>query len=149
MYGWDSYFIIVGLLRDGRYDLARGMVENFFFEIDNYGGILNANRTYFFTRSQPPFLSSMVLAVYEADKDPADKEAFLKKAYPYIEHDYKMWTSGEKLAGDTGFRATTTTVMAQSQRLRTRGIPTTATSSDICRPQTNGPITSENPARRN
>ena len=102
MYGWDSYFIIVGLLRDGRYDLARGMVENFFFEIDNYGGILNANRTYFFTRSQPPFLSSMVLAVYEADKDPADKEAFLKKAYPYIEHDYKMWTSGEKLAGDTG-----------------------------------------------
>jgi alpha,alpha-trehalase len=102
MYGWDSYFIIVGLLRDGRYNLARGMVENFFFEIDNYGGILNANRTYFLTRSQPPFLSSMVLAVYEADPNPADKEAFLKKAYPYIERDYKMWTSGEKLAGDTG-----------------------------------------------
>src|ERR1017187_5387901 len=74
MYGWDSYFIIVGLLRDGRYDLARGMVENFFFEIDNYGGILNANRTYFLTRSQPPFLSSMVLAVYEADPNAADKE---------------------------------------------------------------------------
>jgi alpha,alpha-trehalase len=102
MYGWDSYFIIVGLLRDGRYDLARGMVENFFFEIDNYGGILNANRTYFLTRSQPPFLSSMVLAVYEADPNPGDKEAWLKKSYPYIEHDYKMWTSGEKLAGDTG-----------------------------------------------
>ncbi len=102
MYGWDSYFIIVGLLRDGRYQLARGMVENFFFEIDNYGGILNANRTYFFTRSQPPFLSSMVLAVYEADPNAADKEAFLKKAYPYIERDYRMWTSGEKLAGDTG-----------------------------------------------
>ena len=24
MYGWDSYFIILGLLRDGRVDLARG-----------------------------------------------------------------------------------------------------------------------------
>jgi len=35
MYGWDSYFIILGLLRDGRTDLARGMVENFFFEIEN------------------------------------------------------------------------------------------------------------------
>src|SRR5882724_12078405 len=64
MYGWDSYFIILGLLRDGRIDLARGMVENFFFEIENYGALLNANRTYYLTRSQPPFLSSMVLAVY-------------------------------------------------------------------------------------
>ena len=102
MYGWDSYFIIVGLLRDGRYDMAKGMVENFFFEIDNYGGILNANRTYFLTRSQPPFLSSMVLEVYEATRDAADKQAWLKKAYPYIERDYTMWTHGEKLAGDTG-----------------------------------------------
>ncbi len=102
MYGWDSYFIIVGLLRDGRYDLARGMVENFFFEIDHYGGILNANRTYFLTRSQPPFLSSMVLAVYEADPNSADKEAFLQKASSYIQRDYTMWTTGAKLAGDTG-----------------------------------------------
>jgi neutral trehalase len=42
MYGWDSYFIILGLVTDKRTDLARGMVEN-------YGAILNANRTYFFT----------------------------------------------------------------------------------------------------
>ncbi len=54
MYGWDSYFILLGLLRDGRVDLARGMVENFFFEIEHYGSILNANRTYYLTRSQPP-----------------------------------------------------------------------------------------------
>ena len=65
MYGWDSYFIILGLVEDNRTDLARGMVENFFFEIENYGAILNANRTYFFTRSQPPFLTSMVREVYE------------------------------------------------------------------------------------
>ncbi|WP_085954940.1 trehalase family glycosidase [Candidatus Korobacter versatilis] len=101
-YGWDSYFIIVGLLRDGRYDMAKGMVENFFFEIDNYGDILNANRSYFMTRSQPPFLSSMVLLVYEATPDATAKETWLKKAYPYIERDYNMWTSGDKLAGDTG-----------------------------------------------
>ena len=65
MYGWDSYFIILGLVHDHRSDLARGMVENFFYEIENYGAILNANRTYFFTRSQPPFLSSMIREVYE------------------------------------------------------------------------------------
>ena len=46
MYGWDSYFIILGLLESGRVELARGMVENFFFEIEHYGGILNANRAY-------------------------------------------------------------------------------------------------------
>jgi len=33
MYGWDSYFIILGLVADRRTDLARGMIENFFFEI--------------------------------------------------------------------------------------------------------------------
>ena len=66
MYGWDSYFIIRGLLRAGRVELARGMVDNFFFEVENYGAMLNANRTYYLTRSQPPFLSSMFVDVYDA-----------------------------------------------------------------------------------
>src|ERR1700733_15095363 len=66
MYGWDSYFIIRGLLRDYQLDLAKEMVEKFFFEIQHYGGVLNAHRTYYLTRSQPPFLSSMILAVYDA-----------------------------------------------------------------------------------
>ena len=57
MYGWDSYFIVLGLIADHREELARGMVENFFFEIEHYGAVLNANRTYFLTRSQPPFLT--------------------------------------------------------------------------------------------
>src|SRR5712691_10060330 len=68
MYGWDSYFIVRGLLRSGRVELARGMVDNFFFEIENYGAMLNANRTYYLTRSQPPFLSSMFVDVYDAEK---------------------------------------------------------------------------------
>src|ERR1700754_3417863 len=65
MYGWDSYFILLGLLDDSRDDLARGMVENFFFEIENYAAVLNANRTYFLTRSQPPLLSSMIRELYD------------------------------------------------------------------------------------
>jgi alpha,alpha-trehalase len=103
MYGWDSYFIIVGLLRDGRTDLARSMVENFFFEIENYGALLNANRTYYLTRSQPPFLSSEVLGVYEAEKQAGhDARAWLVQAYPYLEKDYEMWTREPQLAGATG-----------------------------------------------
>src|SRR5438067_10879398 len=65
MYGWDSYFIQVGLLRDDDVQLARDMVDNFVYEIDNYGTILNANRTYYLTRSQPPFLTEMILGVFE------------------------------------------------------------------------------------
>jgi alpha,alpha-trehalase len=103
MYGWDSYFIVVGLLRDGRTELARGMVENFFFEIENYGALLNANRTYYLTRSQPPFLSSMVLAVYEAEKRAGQADiGWLARGYPYLEKDYSMWTREPHLAGSTG-----------------------------------------------
>jgi alpha,alpha-trehalase len=103
MYGWDSYFIILGLLRDNRIDLARGMVENFFFEIDHYGGFLNANRTYYLTRSQPPFLSSMVMAVYEAEKRSgrADKQ-WLSQAYAYTVRDHALWVREPHLAGDSG-----------------------------------------------
>ncbi len=99
MYGWDSYFIVRGLVLARRVELARGMVENFFFEIEHYGAVLNANRTYYLTRSQPPFLSSMVMAVYDAKG--ADKE-WLARAYDYIQRDHAMWTTAPHLAGDTG-----------------------------------------------
>jgi alpha,alpha-trehalase len=103
MYGWDSYFIIRGLLRAGRVDLAHGMVENFFFEIEHYGAMLNANRTYYLTRSQPPFLSSMFVDVYRAtEKDGHPDKAWLERAYADLNKDYEMWTRDPHLAGQTG-----------------------------------------------
>jgi alpha,alpha-trehalase len=103
MYGWDSYFIIRGLLRANQIELARGMVENFFFEIEHYGNVLNANRTYYLTRSQPPFLSSMIVAVYEAEKAHGqDDRTWLARAYRYANQDYEMWTRAPHLAGSTG-----------------------------------------------
>jgi alpha,alpha-trehalase len=109
MFGWDSYFIILGLLRDGRIDLAKGMVENFFYEIEKYGAVLNANRTYFLTRSQPPFLSSMIRVVYDAeiahDPSPANKARQLRwiaHAYPYARRDHDFWLSDIHRAGNTG-----------------------------------------------
>jgi alpha,alpha-trehalase len=103
MYGWDSYFIILGLLQDGRIDLARGMVENFLFEIAHYGTILNANRTYMLSRSQPPFLTSEILAVYDAEKAAGHEDRkWLEKAYGYASSDYQMWNREPHAAGDTG-----------------------------------------------
>jgi alpha,alpha-trehalase len=105
MYGWDSYFIMLGLLADHRVDLARNMVDNALFEVQYYGGVLNANRTYYLSRSQPPFLSAMIAALLN---DPASfpnvaaKRAWLEKAYPLAVRNYEIWTRPEHLAGDTG-----------------------------------------------
>ncbi len=103
MYGWDSYFIIRGLVRDGELTLARDMIENFFFEIEHYGAVLNANRTYYFTRSQPPFLTSMIMAYYDAQKTAGKQDReWLARAYDYAQRDYQLWTHEPKLAGNTG-----------------------------------------------
>jgi alpha,alpha-trehalase len=102
MYGWDSYFIILGLVADKRIELAKGMIENFFFQIENYGSVLNANRTYFLTRSQPPFLTSMIREVYEHPADKPLSKAWLARAYGYAKRDYNVWITEPHLAGDTG-----------------------------------------------
>jgi alpha,alpha-trehalase len=109
MYGWDSYFIVLGLEADHREALAKGMVDNFLFEIEHYGAVLNANRTYYLTRSQPPFLTSMIRAVYEnpasfpaTPAGRAEAKAWLERAYNLAEKDYSTWTRPEHAAGATG-----------------------------------------------
>lgn len=105
MYGWDSYFIVLGLVADHREALARDMVENALFEVQYYGAVLNANRTYYLTRSQPPFLSSMIRAVLDdpdSFKSKAEAHAWLEHAYPLAVRDYSTWTRKEHRAGDTG-----------------------------------------------
>ena len=77
---WDSYMESLGLLVNDRVDLAKGMVINFCFEIKHYGKILNANRSYYLTRSQPPFLTDMALRVYERIKTEPDSREFLRNA---------------------------------------------------------------------
>ncbi len=103
MYGWDSYFIIRGLVRDDRIELARGVVENFFFEIEHYGNVLNANRSYYLSRSQPPFLTSMILSVYDSQKAAGHEDKnWLARAYTFAVTDHDMWTQEPHLAGSTG-----------------------------------------------
>lgn len=69
MYGWDSYFIQLGLLRDGEIHLAKSLVDQFVYEVEHYGTVLNANRTYMLTRSQPPVFTLMILAAYRHLQD--------------------------------------------------------------------------------
>ncbi|NQX76991.1 alpha,alpha-trehalase [Gilvibacter sp.] len=69
MYGWDSYFESIGLHLDGKSHLAQSMADNFQYQIEHYGKILNANRSYYLTRTQPPFYSSQIREVFEKNKD--------------------------------------------------------------------------------
>lgn len=103
LYGWDSYFESLGLLVDDRVDLAKGMVENFIFEITYYGKILNANRTYYLLRSQPPFLTDMALRVYERIKNEEGSLDFLHRAFSAAIKEYHtVWTATPRLDPKTG-----------------------------------------------
>lgn len=98
MYGWDSYFILLGLLRDHKLDLARSMVDNAVYQVEHYGRILNANRTYYMSRSQPPFLTAMVREVYTRTGD----RRWLASTLPAIEAYHRYWTTEPHLTPDTG-----------------------------------------------
>lgn len=60
VYYWDSYFTMLGLVENGHIHLIKSMVDNFSDLIATYGHIPNGNRTYYLSRSQPPFFASMV-----------------------------------------------------------------------------------------
>jgi alpha,alpha-trehalase len=98
MYGWDSYFESLGLLADGRVELARAMVDNFVYEIENYGKILNANRTYYLNRSQPPFLTAMISAIYPRLKKGEESRRWLRRALQAAMKEYAgVWMNADRL----------------------------------------------------
>jgi alpha,alpha-trehalase len=91
MYYWDSYFIVRGLLASGHDELAAGMVENLIFMAKRFHIIPNASRTYFTSRSQPPFLTSFIFDIYEKQ----DKDTYwLIERLKIAEKEYRnVWTS--------------------------------------------------------
>ncbi|KAG7694523.1 hypothetical protein KL933_003656 [Ogataea haglerorum] len=104
-YGWDSYFETLGLLLCDIVDPCIGMCENFIFEIENYGKILNANRSYYLGRSQPPFLTDMALHVFhylEVQKGIQDL-GFLERTVKAAIKEYNtVWCSPPRLDPETG-----------------------------------------------
>ncbi|WP_342325026.1 alpha,alpha-trehalase [Kosakonia sp. BYX6] len=89
VYYWDSYFTMLGLAESGHWDKIEDMVTNFAHEIDTWGHIPNGNRTYYLSRSQPPFFSLMVELLATHDGDDA-----LKTWLPQMEKEYRYWMEG-------------------------------------------------------
>ncbi|KAI0472869.1 glycoside hydrolase family 37 protein [Xylariaceae sp. FL0804] len=103
LYGWDSYMESLGLLVNDKVHLAKGMVQNFCFCIRHYGKILNATRSYYLTRSQPPFLTDMALRVYEKIQHEPGATDFLRDAMmAAIKEYYTVWMSEPRLDPKTG-----------------------------------------------
>lgn len=105
LYGWDSYLMALGLVESGKTDVAKGMVEHFIFEIEHYGKILNANRSYYLCRSQPPFLTDMAYTIFDKIGGDSNPNAidFLKRSFKAAIREYKtVWTSIPRLDPETG-----------------------------------------------
>ena len=89
IYYWDSYFTMLGLIESGRKDLVQSMVADFAFLIDRYGHVPNGTRSYYLSRSQPPFFFMMVGLL-----DGADPPAALARFLPQLRREYGFWMRG-------------------------------------------------------
>ncbi|HEU4716049.1 MAG TPA: trehalase family glycosidase, partial [Candidatus Saccharimonadales bacterium] len=89
---WDSYFVMLGLAADDRWDMIEGMLKNYAYMIRKFGFIPTANRTYFLSRSQPPFFSQMVklLARHKG------RTRTLVEYLPYMLLEYRFWMKGRR-----------------------------------------------------
>lgn len=92
MYYWDTYFTNKGLLLSGMEEQVKNNTCDMLYLVNKYGYVPNGNRTFYLTRSQPPFLSMMVYDVY---KSYGDKE-WLKNAYNTLKIEYDFWTNERK-----------------------------------------------------
>lgn len=96
VYYWDSYFTLLGLQTAGENELVRDMVENFAYLIDEVGHIPNGNRTYYLTRSQPPFFALMVEVLEEIEGTEACLE-FL----PQLIAEHEFWMKGAERVSES------------------------------------------------
>ena len=89
VYYWDSYFTMLGLAEANKTQLLRDITDNFAYLIGRFGFVPNGNRTYYITRSQPPFFARMV-QLLARDRGNAE----LLRYRPALEAEYRYWMLG-------------------------------------------------------
>ncbi|SOE21922.1 alpha,alpha-trehalase [Spirosomataceae bacterium TFI 002] len=89
VYYWDSYFTMLGLAQSGKDTLIENMIVNFAQLIQDFGHVPNGNRSYYLSRSQPPFFASMVELLAKTRND----EQVLVKFLPQLQKEYQYWMS--------------------------------------------------------
>jgi alpha,alpha-trehalase len=90
VYYWDSYFTQLGLLLSGHHEWVLYLLLNFEHFILTYGHIPNGSRTYFLSRSQPPFFALMVDAYAQRSDDP---NAVYERYKNALIKEYDFWSA--------------------------------------------------------
>jgi alpha,alpha-trehalase len=91
---------MLGLVESGRTDLVRHMLDNFAHQVRTIGHIPNGNRTYYLSRSQPPFFAAMV-GLYAAATDTTQALRYLDA----LEAEHAFWMNGaERLSAGAASR---------------------------------------------
>lgn len=88
-YYWDSYFTMLGLQESHQTQIIQNMIGNFAYMLDKYGFIPNGTRTYYLTRSQPPFFSMMLDLLAKDEGD-----SIFMKYQPELLKEYNFWMNG-------------------------------------------------------
>ncbi|MFO7658510.1 MAG: alpha,alpha-trehalase TreA [Bacteroidales bacterium] len=114
IYYWDSYFTMLGLAESGNYDLISDMTDNFCYLINKFGFIPNGNRTYYLSRSQPPFFSLMVELLAEHTGD-----SIYLKYINCLEKEYGFWMNGKETPKQE-FEANARVVKLENEELLNR-----------------------------
>lgn len=86
VYYWDAYFTLLGVHDDA---IVRDMADNFAHLIATYGFVPNANRSYYLSRSQPPFFF-MLVGLLSPDDMPAAHAAYLDA----LRREHAFWMEG-------------------------------------------------------
>ncbi|WP_373074961.1 alpha,alpha-trehalase TreF [Zeaxanthinibacter enoshimensis] len=89
VYYWDSYFTMIGLAESGKMELVESMLDNFAYLIETIGHIPNGNRTYYVSRSQPPFFAYMI-NLYAAHRGDEVYETYRDA----LREEYQFWMKG-------------------------------------------------------
>jgi len=98
IYYWDSYFTMLGLANAGRHRMLEHMVNNFAYLVDEVGFIPNGNRSYYCTRSQPPYFALMVQLLAGVHQQ---GDSIFVKYLPQLRKEYDFWMKGcEQLKSD-------------------------------------------------
>ncbi|KAK7862704.1 hypothetical protein R5R35_000939 [Gryllus longicercus] len=93
LYYWDTYWVVRGLILSDMSSTIKGILENFFYLLDNYGIIPNGARVYYLQRTQPPLLTPMVYEYYQATKD----AAFVRDHIALLERELEFWLKNRTL----------------------------------------------------
>ena len=84
---------MLGLEQSGKHTLAVDISKDFAFEIHRYAHIPNGNRSYYLSRSQPPFFALMVQLIAQHD------DAATYVTYPpELQAEYNWWMQGERMS---------------------------------------------------